>query len=486
MPNAARLTLEPASRPSPVAEPGALPAKAVAASRHGPAIRAEGVSKLYRIGQRDEGPDTVTGFLLSWIKSPWRNLGRLRSLTKFTKMEGDAIEAEGESTDNVLWSLRNVSFEIPHGEVTGLIGGNGAGKSTLLKLISRISPPSRGRISMWGRIASLLEVGTGFHQDLTGRENVFLKGAILGMTQREVAAKFDDIVEFSGIARFIDTPVKRYSSGMRMRLAFSVAVHLEPEILLVDEVLAVGDRHFQQRCAAKLQEVTKSGRTALVVSHDIAAVRALCKNGLLLKAGRLAFHGPIDQAVQGYLEAICPSGGALWETSNNEDGQRKMRTMAIQIQRIAIVNAQGEVLTSHPYDQPYYIEVTTFCPNPAPKTMLDVRIVNESMEIVLYIHDIVSTDEMPDRPTGVSHYRVPVPAPLLSPGNYRISIYFTGVLDKIVQAVMQYVCPYVLTPLPGVKPAAALPYDGVVMPEAEWSVEPLGPTVGSSPDSKQP
>lgn len=474
MSTAAGLTLEPASRPvAPLAtEPAAPVAAAATSSRQGPAIRVQGVSKLYRLGTKEEGPDTVTGYILSWLRSPWRNLKKLHSLTHFAQAENSAVE--GEVRDDVLWSLRDVSFEVPHGEVTGVIGGNGAGKSTLLKLISRISQPSRGRISIWGRIASLLEVGTGFHQDLTGRENVYLKGAILGMTHQEITRKFDEIVEFAGVSRFIDTPVKRYSSGMRMRLAFSVAAHLEPEILLIDEVLAVGDRHFQQRCAEKLREVTKGGRTALVVSHDIETVRALCKNGILLKAGRLTFHGPIDQAVQGYLEAICPSGRALWEASNSEDGQRNIMGLPVQIRRIAVVDAQGDILTNHPYDQPYFVEVTTFCPSPVHKTMLDLRLLNESMEIALYAHDIMSTDEMPARPAGISHYRVPVAAPLLSPGNYRVTVGFHGMLDRRVVALVPNVCPFVLTPPGDVKEGSALPYDGVIMPTAEWTVEPLG------------
>ena len=214
---------------------------------------------------------------------------------------GSLVGRQSAPRDDAFWALRDVSFDVPHGEALGLIGGNGAGKSTLLKLLTRITAPTTGRATIHGRVGSLLEVGTGFHPDLTGRENVFLNGAILGMRRAEVARKFDEIVAFAEVERFIDTPVKRYSSGMYLRLAFSVAAHLEPEVLLVDEVLAVGDAAFQAKCLGKMGDVTAEGRTVVFVSHNLDAIQRLCPRSVLLEAGRIADVGRSDDVVRGYL-----------------------------------------------------------------------------------------------------------------------------------------------------------------------------------------
>jgi len=208
------------------------------------------------------------------------------------------------------WALKDVSFEVRPGEVVGIIGRNGAGKSTLLKILSRITEPTTGRVRLRGRIASLLEVGTGFHQELTGRENIFLNGAILGMSRAEITSKFDEIVAFSEVEKFLDTPVKRYSSGMYVRLAFGVAAHLEPEILVVDEVLAVGDAEFQKKCLGKMQDVSKGGRTVLFVSHNMSAIQSLCSAAVVLEKGRLRFLGSIDAAIGEYLKTIRGNEGA--------------------------------------------------------------------------------------------------------------------------------------------------------------------------------
>lgn len=204
---------------------------------------------------------------------------------------------------NTFWALKNVSIDINPGEVVGIIGKNGAGKSTLLKVLSKITAPTEGRIEINGRVASLLEVGTGFHPELTGRENIYLNGTILGMTKKEVKEKFDEIIEFSGIGKFIDTPVKKYSSGMYVRLAFSVAAHLEPEILVIDEVLAVGDAEFQNKCLGKMQDVASTGRTVLFVSHNLAAVKKLCTKGVLLEKGEVKIQGDINDVIQEYIKS---------------------------------------------------------------------------------------------------------------------------------------------------------------------------------------
>lgn len=255
-------------------------------------IRVSGLGKEYIIGGREKGHETFREMLTSSLTAPFR---RLR------KLKGAVAEEER------FWALKEVSFEVRQGEVVGIIGRNGAGKSTLLKILSRITEPTEGRIEIRGRVASLLEVGTGFHTELTGRENIYLNGAILGMSRAEIARKFDEIVAFAEVEKFLDTPVKRYSSGMYVRLAFAVAAHLEPEILIVDEVLAVGDAAFQKKCLGKMQDVAEQGRTVLFVSHNMAAIRTLCDRGLLLEQGIIVCDAPIGLVIESYMENLQSS-----------------------------------------------------------------------------------------------------------------------------------------------------------------------------------
>ena len=257
-------------------------------------ITVDRLSKRYRIGAKQQRQDTLAGSVLDLVRRPMTNLRRLRNLTTFS---------DNETEDDTIWALRDVSFEIKSGETVGIIGSNGAGKSTLLKILSRITQPSRGTAVVNGRVSSLLEVGTGFHADLTGRENVYLNGAILGMTRNEIDRKFDDIVDFSDVAKFIDTPVKRYSSGMTLRLAFSVAAHLEPEILMVDEVLAVGDIRFQKKCLSKMGDVASEGRTVLYVAHNMPAISRLCQRAILMGNGQVVQDGPVHEVISTYLNS---------------------------------------------------------------------------------------------------------------------------------------------------------------------------------------
>ncbi|HEY3860400.1 MAG TPA: ABC transporter ATP-binding protein [Verrucomicrobiae bacterium] len=258
------------------------------------AISVEGLGKAYRIGMEEQRHETFVGACAAFLRSPFKNFREVRGLGNF---DG------AEDASDIIWALKDVSFEVKHGEAVGIIGRNGAGKSTLLKILSRITEPTRGRAEIHGRVASLLEVGTGFHPDLTGRENVYLNGTILGMKKSEVDAKFDQIVDFSGVEKFMDTPVKRYSSGMRVRLAFSVAAHLEPEILIVDEVLAVGDAEFQKKCLGKMENAASQGRTVLFVSHNMEAVLTLCGRGVILNDGGVSFIGDAPEAVHRYQHA---------------------------------------------------------------------------------------------------------------------------------------------------------------------------------------
>lgn len=257
------------------------------------AIRVNNLSKQYRIGRRANGNRTFREALTDAVVSPFRRAASL--------LRGQASGAA--ELDKEFSALRDVSFEVKQGEVIGIIGRNGAGKSTLLKILTRITGPTKGCVEIRGRVASLLEVGTGFHSELTGRENVYLNGAILGMTRREIERKFDDIVAFAETGDFIDTPVKHYSSGMYLRLAFAVAAYLEPDILLIDEVLAVGDARFQQKCLSKMQEIGKSSRTVLFVSHNLPAITSLCARAILLDEGRIVEDGPSSLVVSKYLNS---------------------------------------------------------------------------------------------------------------------------------------------------------------------------------------
>jgi lipopolysaccharide transport system ATP-binding protein len=272
-------------------------------------LRVENLSKVYRLGELNRSV-----FLRDWRR----------------KLAGDDSDV-AEDDPNVFWALKDISFEVKGGEVVGLLGRNGAGKSTLLKILAQITAPTRGCVKIRGRVASLLEVGTGFHHEMTGRDNIFLNGTILGMSSREVQAKFDEIVAFSGVEEFIDTPVKRYSVGMRVRLAFAVAAHLEPEILLVDEVLAVGDAAFQQRCLGKVGEVARAGRTVLFVSHNAAAVESLCQRGLVLQSGRLTFDGSQMDALE-FMASVQHASGTDLEHRVDRVGSGDVRILSVALQ----------------------------------------------------------------------------------------------------------------------------------------------------------
>ena len=249
------------------------------------------ISKRYRLGSKDIIHDSLVKNLLSILRSPIDNFLRLKKQVNFN---------DNDSNIDTIWALNNISFNVDKGDVLGIIGHNGAGKSTLLKILSQITSPTHGKIFLNGRVASLLEVGTGFHPDLTGRENIYLNGTYLGMTKKEINKNFDKIVDFSGVEKFIDTPVKRYSSGMGVRLAFSVAAFLDPEILLIDEVLAVGDAEFQKKCLGKMENIAGQGRTVLFVSHRMSAVKSLCNRSILLSNGKIIHDGTTDEAISKY------------------------------------------------------------------------------------------------------------------------------------------------------------------------------------------
>jgi lipopolysaccharide transport system ATP-binding protein len=304
------------------------------------AIRAMGLGKRYRLGQRREPYGSLRDSLTRTVTAPFRRLtGRL--------IGRPAAGARPGSDD--LWALRDVSFDIAHGDVVGLIGRNGAGKSTLLKIVGRITEPTEGCAEIRGRVGSLLEVGTGFHSELSGRDNVFLSGAILGMRRADIVRKFDEIVAFAELERFVDTPVKHYSSGMYVRLAFAVAAYLEPEILLVDEVLAVGDAEFQKKCLGRMGDVAKQGRTVLFVSHNVGAIKALCTSAILLEAGRKAMHGPVDACVRRYGDS---AQSATTDTSISlADRRRRSPAELVRFTQLTLLDGNGRPSRSFRYNE---------------------------------------------------------------------------------------------------------------------------------------
>jgi lipopolysaccharide transport system ATP-binding protein len=297
------------------------------------ALHVDCLSKQYRLGSRPRGEyQTLRESLVATTTAPWRRLRRL---------VGSVPVNESAANGSTLWALRDVSFDVTPGEVVGVIGHNGAGKSTLLKILSRVTEPSSGRAVMRGRLGSLLEVGTGFHPELSGRENVFLSGIILGMSRRDIVKKFDEIVAFAEIEQFLDTPVKRYSSGMYVRLAFAVAAHLEPEILVVDEVLAVGDVAFQKKCLQRMQDAGREGRTILFVSHNLAALQLLCRRGIVLERGQLVADGPVAESTAYYLRRIEAAATTDLAQRTDRRGSGGVRLVKVEIASDAASDGQA-------------------------------------------------------------------------------------------------------------------------------------------------
>ncbi|MBX9745633.1 MAG: ABC transporter ATP-binding protein [Hyphomonadaceae bacterium] len=358
-------------------------------------IRAENLGKKYIIGHQAERERYVA--LRDVIARNVGNFGRsLRDIVRgAANVAGDELEE--------FWALKNVNFEISRGDVVGIIGRNGAGKSTLLKVLSRITEPSEGRVEIKGRVASLLEVGTGFHPELTGRENIYLNGAILGMRRDEIKRKFDEIVAFSEIEKFLDTPVKRYSSGMYVRLAFAVAAHLEPEILVVDEVLAVGDAEFQKKCLGKMQDVAGHGRTVLFVSHNMGAVRALCKTAFLLRNGRLVSIGD-TMAIS--AEYAAGSAGSSWQEVGPSEKPYAIRSAFLELL---------------PHD---LLRVTLDVASAAPKRLIVNALLQDAVGAPVGMASLggYDPDQLVDLSEGESVIAFDVRLPALANGRYRVDV----------------------------------------------------------------
>ncbi len=367
----------------------------------GTAILAENLGKEYRIGGRQEGYKTFREAVVETCISPFR---RARNL-----IMGDASGASG--LKETIWALKDVSFEIRQGDIVGIIGRNGSGKSTLLKILSQITEPTSGYAEVRGRVGSLLEVGTGFHPELTGRENIYLSGAILGMRKREIVKKFEEIVAFAEIDKFIDTPVKHYSSGMYLRLAFAVAAHLEPEILLVDEVLAVGDARFQKKCMNKMQDVGQEGRTVLFVSHNMPAVTRLCRNAVLLEEGRILQIGPSHKVVSAYLSSDAGTTAAReWEEKRAPGGE------IARLRAVRVRSENGETTDKVDIREPVRIEMEYDVLKPGCRLLPVFYFHNEEGILVFESNDMDPAWRKKPRPAGHWKSTVYIPADFMAEG----------------------------------------------------------------------
>lgn len=419
-----------------------------------PIIKVEGLGKQYRVGSRLQNFATLRDSISAAVRKPLA-----------------ALRPNGHS--ETFWALRDVDFEVAPGEVIGVIGRNGAGKSTLLKILSRITEPTTGRVELYGRVASLLEVGTGFHPELTGRENVFLNGAVLGMRKAEIDRKFDEIVAFAEIEKFIDTPVKHYSSGMYVRLAFAVAAHLEPEILIIDEVLAVGDAQFQKRCLGKMNEVARSGRTVLFVSHNLRAVAQLCGHCIWIDGGRVISHGLANEVVVDYLASSQPQkmDGLITKDMHYHD-----KLEELSFTRIDLLDKYSNPTIVSYFGDPFRFRVEFEVLAPLKQGRLGLVINKFDETVVCAIqHTDTALDLLNLQPGSyVAHIQVDVP---LVPGPYYVALfakpdggYWTSAersLDYIAYALAFNVEEV------SAEGGAALPTNALIHPVSNWTVEGL-------------
>ena len=411
-----------------------------------PIIRVQGLGKQYELGGASAAYSTLRETLMDLARKPVR-----------------ALRKNGNKRSTI-WAVKDLDFEILPGEIVGIIGRNGAGKSTLLKILSRITEPTLGRVELYGRVASLLEVGTGFHPELSGRENIFLNGSILGMTRREIERKFDEIVAFSEVEKFLDTPVKRYSSGMYVRLAFAVAAHLQPEILVVDEVLAVGDYAFQQKCLNKMQDVSTGGRTVLFVSHNMGAINRLCQRCIVLDQGRIVASGPTSAAVQTYMTS------GLMERAEFIQGEAANK--AVNLRRIALVDERGEVRSEVPYDGSLRFVLDYEVNESVTGTSVGIALFTVDGTCALASGDFDAHPELlGTRAPGRYRTAVAIPPCWLNTGRYTVTVYIanasTGTVYDQVEAIVFSI---VDTGTPGSRHGVTR--KGVLQPILDWTTTP--------------
>lgn len=378
------------------------------------AIKVENLGKSYLVGHNSEQAE----------RNPTLRDVIARNAKNFARKTRDMLSGrqivQGDEVEE-FWALKDINFEIKQGDRVGIIGRNGAGKSTLLKVLSRITEPTTGRVSINGRIASLLEVGTGFHPELTGRENIFLNGAILGMSRKEIQQKFDEIVDFAEVEKFLDTPVKRYSSGMYVRLAFAVAAHLEPEILIVDEVLAVGDAQFQKKCLGKMESVGKEGRTVLFVSHNMDAVDRLCERIIVLNNGNLITNSNNTKTT---INKFLQRNETTTKSSEWVKSDKSKRFEYLSIESVRIVNEKNNAITNPvPKGSILILEITFAVDQPDPSLNLGLSIINDSGATLYWsCHTDLPEEEWPTISKGVNKFTTKIPSELLNEGNYKIEI----------------------------------------------------------------
>lgn len=439
-----------------------------------PIVRVEGLSKQYRIGTREAAYATLRESLMEVFRSPFERL-RPRN---------------GKVSHQTIWALKDVCFEVEQGEALGIIGRNGAGKSTLLKVLSRITEPTTGRAELYGRVASLLEVGTGFHPELTGRENIYLNGAILGMKKAEIDRKFDEIVAFSELERFLDTPVKRYSSGMYMRLAFAVASHLEPEILVVDEVLAVGDAAFQKKCLGKMNAAATEGRTVLFVSHNMVAIQTLCRRVICLDEGKIVGNGPPEAVVSAYLASAGGDTGLseeVWDDIKTAPGNDIVRLHSVRLRR----EKEQTRSASDKQDKerfsdfltmktPFVIEVEYWNLLPGAQLNITLHLYTEQ-DIIAFTTgngaDIASQNYV--TPVGLFRCSCHVPGDLLNAGKHRFVVLVVRDTSSVIYRHESEVS-FEILDLQEREVSSYGREPGVVQPALKWTTELLGTSLGNA------
>ena len=399
-----------------------------------PVISVENLGKKYRITHHNERRRyrRLSEELWNAAKAPFKLFDKSASRT------GSGLRTASSYSED-FWALRDVSFEVNEGDVVGIIGRNGAGKSTLLKILSQITEPTTGRVRIKGRVASLLEVGTGFHPELTGRENIFLNGAILGMTRAEIKRKFDEIVAFAEVEQFLDTPVKRYSSGMYVRLAFAVAAHLDPEILVVDEVLAVGDAAFQKKCLGKMQDVSKGGRTVLFVSHNMSAIQSLCAHGVFLKSGRLDTLGATSSVIARYISQSAAVASGKVEFDDRTLERFGPKELAV-LKSLCLLDADKQFLQVVKMGQSITIRLEIEFKNPGNSFEIGVSVGNM---LGVELHYLISNWEGLEaiETAGLKTIEVTVPSLNLFPGSYQLSVWVKqqgGAYDDAVHEAIQF------------------------------------------------
>ncbi|AEE50736.1 ABC transporter ATP-binding protein [Haliscomenobacter hydrossis] len=419
-----------------------------------PVIKVENLSKQYRLGE--VGTGTISHDLNRW----WH---RIRGKEDPYLRIGESNDRTSKGNSEYVWALQDINFEVQQGEVLGIIGKNGAGKSTLLKILSKVTAPTTGSIKAKGRIAALLEVGTGFHPELTGRENIYLNGTILGMTKREVTAKLDEIVDFSGVERYLDTPVKRYSSGMMVRLGFAVAAHLEPEILIVDEVLAVGDAEFQKKAVGKMESVAKtSNRTVLFVSHNMAAVRSLCSRSVVMNQGKVEFIGETPEAVEHYLEITRVGTTAAELILENNPAQ------TFSFSRISLKDAEGHVKNTFESNEEIFLDIKLRTQESIRGSRIVFQLIGQD-EIVVFAstnHNLTSGLSL----HGTYQVQCKIPGNLLNTGAYQVRLHAGIPNQQVLVQPQDYLSLQILNS--GVHGSIFQEkWPGIIAPALEWKIQ---------------